>query len=70
VEERSGKKYKERRVPSMHRAICVAAGLPKDMTLTGFYHGEITEVASDSVDVRLISGPATLGVTRIYKGDR
>ncbi|MCI1143091.1 hypothetical protein MOP88_13605 [Sphingomonas sp. WKB10] len=30
VEERSGKKYKERRMSSVHRAICDKAGLPKD----------------------------------------
>jgi site-specific recombinase XerC len=66
VEERSGQKYKERRVSSVHRAICVQAGLPKDMTFTGFRHGGITEVGSVSADVRPISGHATLDVTRIY----
>ncbi len=66
VEERSGEKYKERRVSSVHRAICVKAGLPKDMTFTGFRHGGITEVGSVSPDVRPISGHATLDVTRIY----
>ncbi len=66
VEERSGKKYRERRVSSVHRAICVEAGLPKDMTFTGFRHGGITEVGSVSADVRPISGHATLDVTRIY----
>ena len=66
VEERSGKKYKERRMSSVHRAICDNAGLPKDMTFTGFRHGGITEVGSVSADVRPISGHATLDVTRIY----
>ncbi|MCC2978827.1 hypothetical protein [Sphingomonas sp. IC4-52] len=66
VEERSGKKYKERRVSSVHRAICEKAGLPKTMTFTGFRHGGITEVGSVSADVRPISGHATLDVTRIY----
>lgn len=66
VEERSGKKYKERRMSSVHRAICDKAGLPKDMTFTGFRHGGITEVGSVSADVRPISGHATLDVTRIY----
>jgi hypothetical protein len=66
VEERSGEKYKERRVSSVLRAICVKAGLPKDMTFTGFRHGGITEVGSVSADVRPTSGHATLDVTRIY----
>lgn len=66
VEERSGQKYKERRVSSVHRAICEKAGLPKAMTFTGFRHGGITEVGSVSADVRPISGHATLDVTRIY----
>lgn len=66
VEERSGEKYKERRMSSVHRAICERAGLPKDMTFTGFRHGGITEVGSVSADVRPISGHATLDVTRIY----
>jgi len=66
VEERSGQKYKERRMSSVHRMICVEAGLPKDMTFTGFRHGGITEVGSVTADVRPISGHATLDVTRIY----
>ncbi len=66
VEERSGKPYRERRMSSVHRAICEAAGLPKDMTFTGFRHGGITEVGSVTADVRPISGHATLDVTRIY----
>lgn len=66
VEERSGAKYKERRMSSVHRAICEKAGLPKAMTFTGFRHGGITEVGSVTADVRPISGHATLDVTRIY----
>ncbi|WBO23983.1 site-specific integrase [Sphingomonas abietis] len=66
VEERSGEKYKERRMSSVHRQICEKAGLPKEMTFTGFRHGGITEVGSVTADVRPISGHATLDVTRIY----
>ena len=40
LEERSGEKYRERRMSSIHRQICVEAGLPKDMTFTGFRHGD------------------------------
>ena len=66
AEERSGAKYKERRMSAVHRKICEAAGLPKQMTFTGFRHGGITEVGSVTADVRPISGHATLDVTRIY----
>ncbi len=51
---------------SVHRQICVEAGLPKAMTFTGFRHGGITEVGSVTADVRSISGHKTLDVTRIY----
>lgn len=67
LEERSGAKYKERRMSSVHRAICVAAGLPKEMTFTGFRHGGITEIGdAGEDDVRAVSGHKTLAVTRIY----
>ncbi len=36
LEERSGAKYKERRMSTIHRRICDEAGLPKDMTFTRF----------------------------------
>lgn len=67
VEERSGARYKERRMSSVHRAICVEAGLPKDMTFTGFRHGGITEIGdAGEADVRAVSGHKTLAVTGIY----
>jgi site-specific recombinase XerC len=66
VEKRNGQKYKERRMSSVHRQICVEAGLPKAMTFTGFRHDGITEVGSVTTDVRSISGHKTLNVTRIY----
>lgn len=67
LEERSGAKYKERRMSSVHRAICVAAGQPKEMTFTGFRHGGITEIGdAGEDDVRAVSGHKTLAVTRIY----
>jgi hypothetical protein len=67
TEERSGRKYKERRMSSVHRAICVKAGLPKDMTFTGFRHGGITEIGdAGESDVRAVSGHKTLAVTGIY----
>jgi integrase len=67
LEERSGKKYKERRMSSVHRRICTEAGLPKDMTFTGFRHGGITEIGdAGEDDVRAVSGHKTLAVTQIY----
>lgn len=67
VEERSGQPYKERRMSTVHRAICDEAGLPKDMTFTGFRHGGITEIGDAGIDdTRAVSGHKTLEVTRIY----
>lgn len=67
VEERSGHPYKERRMSTVHRAICVAAKLPKAMTFTGFRHGGITELGDAGIDdVRAVSGHKTLAVTAIY----
>ena len=67
VEERSGRPYKHRRMSEVHREICDAAGLPKDMTFTGFRHGGITEIGdTGEADVRAISGHKTLSVTTIY----
>lgn len=67
VEERNGQPYKHRRMATVHREICEAAGLPRDMTFTGFRHGGITEIGdTGEADVRAISGHKTLAVTTIY----
>jgi hypothetical protein len=67
VEERTGKRYAERRMSTIHRRICDEAGLPTDMTFTGFRHGGITEIGdSGEDDVRPVSGHKTLAVTKIY----
>lgn len=67
VEERSGKRYEHRRMSTVHRRICDAAGLPKDMTFTGFRHGGATEIGdSGEVDIRPISGHTQLDTTAIY----
>lgn len=67
VEERSGKPYKHRRMSTVHREICEKAGLPKDMTFTGFRHGGITELGDmGESDVRAVSGHKTLDTTKIY----
>lgn len=52
---------------TVHRQICDEAGLPKEMTFTGFRHGGITEIGdSGEDDVRPVSGHKTLAVTKIY----
>lgn len=51
----------------MHRRICDKAGLPKQMTFTGFRHGGITEIGdAGETDVRPISGHKTLAQTQTY----
>jgi len=67
VEERTGKPYQHRRMSSVHRTICEAAGLPKDMTPTGFRHGGATEIGdAGETDIRSISGHTQLDTTAIY----
>lgn len=67
TEERTGKPYKHRRMSSVHRQICDAAGLPKDMTFTGFRHGGATEIGdAGETDIRSISGHTKLDTTAIY----
>lgn len=67
VEERNGKPYTLRRMSSIHRRICEAAGLPKDMTFTGFRHGGATEIGdSGAVDPRAITGHKLIETTAIY----
>jgi len=66
-EDRNGQPYKHRRMSSVHRAICEAAGLPKKMTFTGFRHGGATEIGdSGEADIRPISGHTQLDTTAIY----
>ena len=51
----------------IHRPICDAAGLPSEMTFTGFRHGGITELGdAGEDDVRPISGHTELKTTAIY----
>lgn len=67
VEERNGKPYKHRRVSTVHREICEAAGLPKNMTFTGFRHGGATEMGdAGEADIRSISGHKQLNTSAIY----
>lgn len=67
VEERNGKPYKHRRMSTVHRRICDAAGLPKSMTFTGFRHGGATEIGdAGETDIRSISGHTQLDTTAIY----
>lgn len=67
VEERNRLPYKERHMSNVHRKICDAAGLPKDMTFTGFRHGGATEIGdAGESDTRPISGHKKLETTAIY----
>jgi len=67
VEERSGKPYKHRRMSTVHRQICDAAKLPKEMKFTGFRHGGATEIGdAGEADIRSISGHSQLNTAAIY----
>jgi hypothetical protein len=67
VEERTGKPYKHRRMSTVHREICDAAKLPKEMKFTGFRHGGATEIGdAGEADIRSISGHAQLNTAAIY----
>jgi hypothetical protein len=63
----SGKRFNEAEAIRLFRKIRDAAGLPKNMTLTGFRHGGATELGDAGVtDIRPISGHKTLGQTLTY----
>ena len=67
VDERTGHPYSQRRVSTVHRLICDAAGLPKEMTPTGFRHGGATELGdAGNADIRPISGHTQLSTTAVY----
>jgi hypothetical protein len=67
VKDSSKLPYKHRNMASIHRKICRKAGLPDDMTFTGFRHGGLTEIGdSGEADVRPISGHTQLNTTAIY----
>jgi hypothetical protein len=52
---------------TIHRKICVEAGLPKEMTFTGFRRGGSTEPGdADIADIRPITGHKELSTTAIY----
>lgn len=52
---------------TVHREICDAAELPKEMKFTGFRHGGATEIGdAGEVDIRSISGHTQLNTTAIY----
>jgi hypothetical protein len=67
VDPATGQPFSERRVSTLHRRICRAAGLPDAMKFTGFRHGGITELGNaGEADVRAISGHKQLSTTAIY----
>lgn len=67
TEERNGAPYTPRRMSGVHRLICDAASLPKDLTFTSFRHGGLTEIGdAGETDMRAISGHTQLNTTLIY----
>lgn len=67
INRKTGLPLTYEQVKYRHRKICKEAGLPADMTFTGFRHGGITELGdADVADVRSISGHSTLSTTAIY----
>ena len=61
VDEKSGRPLDYDQMNKRHRKICAKAGLPKDMTFTGFRHGGITELGNAGIDdTRAIIGHAQL----------
>jgi hypothetical protein len=67
IDEARGRRYDESRAQRVFRKIRDAAGLPAEMTLTGFRHGGATELGDAEVfDIRPISGHRTLRQTGTY----
>lgn len=67
ISENTGKRYGEREAIRIFNRIRDKAGLPSNMTLTGFRHGGATELGDAGVtDIRPISGHKTLGQTLTY----
>jgi hypothetical protein len=67
INETTGKRYNEGEAIRTFRRIRNKAGLPKEMTFTGFRHGGATELGDAGVfDLRPISGHRTLGQTGTY----
>lgn len=62
-----GQRYDEDQAGRIFRKIRDAAGLPKEMTLTGFRHGGASELGDAGVyDIRAVSGHRTLQQTATY----
>ena len=67
VDEKTGLPLTYDQMNKRHRKICDKAGLPKEMTFTGFRHGGSTELGDAGVaDIRPISGHLILDTTAIY----
>lgn len=67
TEERNGRPYKHRRMSQVHRQICEAGQLPKNLTFTGFRHGGATELGdSGEADIRSISGHTQINTSLLY----
>ena len=67
VHEKTGMPLTYQMMRKRHRKICVEAGLPREMTFTGFRHGGSTELGDAGVaDIRPITGHLQLNTTAIY----
>lgn len=67
VDETTGLPLTYDQMNKRHRKICVKAGLPKNMTFTGFRHGGSTELGDAGIaDIRPLSGHLHLNTTAIY----
>ena len=67
LDPRNGLPFSPRYASTIHRRICDKAGLPRDMTLTGFRHGGSTEIGDmGEADPRAITGHTELKTTAIY----
>lgn len=67
INEETGQRYTEQEAIRTFRRIRDKAGLPKEMTFTGFRHGGATELGDAGVfDIRPVSGHRTLQQTGTY----
>lgn len=63
----TGRPFTQKQYAKLHRAICVQAGLPLEMSFTGFRHGGSTEMGDAGIDdIRPVTAHDKIETTRIY----